>query len=108
MTRHLALPVPDERIQEWIDDAAPAHEGYTIETFVGAVPDDLVDSLCLLLGQLAVDAPTGAVDFEEEVMTPQRYAEMLTATAAMGRRGTRPSPSPRTARWSRSPPWRCR
>ena len=85
VTRHLSLPVPDERIQEWIDDAAPAHEGYAIETFVGAVPDDLVESLCLLLGQLAVDAPTGAVDFEEEVVTPQRYEEMVTGTAAMGR-----------------------
>ena len=77
VVRHLALPVPDARIQEWIDEAAPHHEGYTIETFVGAVPDDLVESLCVLLGQLAVDAPTGAVDFEEEAMTPQRYAEML-------------------------------
>jgi len=85
VTRHLTLPVPDERIQEWLDDAAPAHEGYAIETFVGAVPDDLVDSLCLLLGQLAVDAPTGAVDFEEEEMNPQRYAEMIAATDAMGR-----------------------
>ena len=85
MIRHLALPVPDEQIQEWIDEAAPRHEGYTIETFVGAVPDDLVESLCVLLGQLAVDAPTGAVDFEEETMTPQRYAEMVATTDAMGR-----------------------
>ena len=85
VSRHLTLPVPEERIQEWIDDAAPAHEGYAIETFVGAVPDGLVDSLCVLLAQLAVDAPTGAVDFEEEAMTPQRYAEMIATTDAMGR-----------------------
>ena len=63
----------------------PRHEGYAIETFVGAVPDDLLESLCAVIGQLAVDAPTGAVDFEEEVITPQRYAEMLAGTAAMGR-----------------------
>ena len=85
VVRHLPLPVPDEQIQQWIDEAAPRHRGYTIETFVGAVPDDLVESLCLLLGQLAVDAPTGAVDFEEEAVTPQRYAEMVATTAAMGR-----------------------
>jgi hypothetical protein len=85
VVRHLALPVPDERIQEWIDEAAPRHQGYTIETFVGAVPSDLVESLCVLLGQLAVDAPTGAVDFEEEAVTPQRYAEMVATTDAMGR-----------------------
>jgi hypothetical protein len=85
VVRHLPLPVPDEQIQEWVDEAAPRHQGYTLETFVGAVPDDLVESLCLLFGQLAVDAPTGSVDFEEEVMTPQRYAEMIATTDAMGR-----------------------
>jgi GNAT superfamily N-acetyltransferase len=85
VVRHLELPVPDERIQKWVDEAAPHHQGYAIETFVGAVPDDLVESLCLLIGQLAVDAPSGAVDFEEEVITPQRYAEMVESAAAMGR-----------------------
>jgi len=83
--RHLALPVPDEQIQEWVEEAAPHHEGYAIQTFVDEVPDDLVESLCVLLGQLAVDAPSGAVDFEEEVVTSERYAEMLATTKAMGR-----------------------
>ena len=83
--RHLALPVPDERIQEWVDAAAAKHEGYTIETHVGGVPEDLVDGLCDLLGQLAVDAPSGAVDFEEEVVDAERYAEMMAGVEAMGR-----------------------
>ena len=85
IVRHLALPVPDDRIQSWVDEAAPHHADYTLETFVGAVPDDLVESLCVLLGQLAVDAPTGSVEFEEEAITPERYAEMGATTAAMGR-----------------------
>ena len=85
VVRHLPLPVPEDRIQEWIDEAAPRHEGYTIETFVDEVPDDLVESLCVLLGQLAVDAPTGAVDFDEEAMTPERYAENVATVKAMGR-----------------------
>lgn len=85
VVRHLALPVADARIQEWVDEAAPRHVGYTIETFVNEVPDDLVESLCVLLGQLAVDAPTGAVDFEEEATTPERYAEMVATVKAMGR-----------------------
>jgi len=85
VVRHLALPVPDDRIQAWIDEAAPKHEGYVLETFVNEVPDDLVESLCVLLGQLAVDAPTGAVDFDEEVMTPERYAEGIATIKAMGR-----------------------
>jgi GNAT superfamily N-acetyltransferase len=85
VVRHLALPVPDEQIQEWVEEAAPRHEGYVIETFVDEMPDDLVESLCVLLGQLAVDAPSGAVDFEEEAVTSERYAEMLATTKAMGR-----------------------
>ena len=85
VVRHLPLPVPDDRIQEWIDSAAPRHEDYIIETHVGRVPDDLLDSLCSLMGQLAVDAPTGDVDFEEEKITPQRYDEMIAGIAAMGR-----------------------
>jgi GNAT superfamily N-acetyltransferase len=85
VARHLPLPVPDDQIQKWVDSAAPHHQGYTLETHVGRVPDDLVESLCSLIGQLAVDAPTGAVDFEEEKITPQRYDEMIDAIAAMGR-----------------------
>jgi GNAT superfamily N-acetyltransferase len=85
VVRHLPLPVPDARIQSWLDEAAPHHEGYALETHVGAVPDDLVESLCVLLGQLAVDAPSGLIEFDEEKITPQRYAEMVAGTQAMGR-----------------------
>jgi GNAT superfamily N-acetyltransferase len=83
--RHLELPVADEVIQGWIDETAPRREGYTIETFVDEVPEELVGSLCALMGQLAVDAPSGAVDYEEEVMTPERFAEGVASVKAMGR-----------------------
>ena len=61
------------------------HEGYTIETFVDEFPDELVESLCVLLGQLAVDAPTGPVDFEEEAMTPAAATRDGRHRKAMGR-----------------------
>ena len=77
--------MPEETVQGWLDEAAPHHEGYTFETFVDEVPEELVGQLCTLLGQLAVDAPTGAVDFDEEVMTPERFAEMIQSVRAMGR-----------------------
>jgi GNAT superfamily N-acetyltransferase len=85
VVRHLPLPVPDEQIQEWVDEAAPQHQDYELQTFVDGVPDDLVESLCVLLGQLSVDSPTGVVDFEEEQITPERYAEMVAGAQAMGR-----------------------
>jgi len=83
--RYLRLPVDEELLQSWSDEAAERHPGIVIETFVDDVPEDLVPSLCILLGQLAVDAPTGAVDFEEGAMTPARFEERRQAVRAMGR-----------------------
>jgi GNAT superfamily N-acetyltransferase len=85
LVRYQQLPVDDAVIQGWIDRAAERHPGYRIETFQDDVPAELVPSLCVLLGQLAVDAPTGEVDFEEEVMTPERFAERQAQVTAMGR-----------------------
>jgi len=85
VVRYLHLPVDESALQGWIDEAAARHDGYRIETFVDDVPDDLVESLCVLFGQLAVDAPSGTVDFEEEAMTPQRFEERRASVRAMGR-----------------------
>ncbi|MFA6575724.1 MAG: GNAT family N-acetyltransferase, partial [Nocardioides sp.] len=85
VVRHLTLPVDDDAIQKWMDHAAEKSGGYRVETFVGHFPDEYAESLCVLLGQLSVDAPTGTVDFEEEVMTPERLAERYAMSAAQGR-----------------------
>lgn len=85
VVRHLPLPVDDTRLQEWADLAAAKAGGYRLETYVGHFPAELAESLCVLLGQLAVDAPTGDVDYEEEVMTPARLEERYAMTKAMGR-----------------------
>ncbi len=84
VVRHLALPVEDARLDAWARQAAPEASGYRLETYVGHFPDELAESLCVLLGQLAVDAPTGDVDYEEEVMTPARLAEREAMAVAMG------------------------
>lgn len=83
--RLLPLPVDDAQLQAWLDEAALHHEDYEIVTLVDEVPEDLADSLCVLLGQLAVDAPTGEVDFEEETWTPERLVERQETVRAMGR-----------------------
>ncbi|HET9420748.1 MAG TPA: GNAT family N-acetyltransferase [Nocardioides sp.] len=86
LVRYLMLPVEDADIQTWVDSAAEKHAGgYRIETFDLDIPAELVPSLCVLMGQLAVDAPSGEVDFEEEVITPERYAEHQAMIKAMGR-----------------------
>jgi GNAT superfamily N-acetyltransferase/RimJ/RimL family protein N-acetyltransferase len=85
VVRHLPLPLADQRLEAWAAEAAAKAGGYTIEVLVDELPDDLVESLGLLMGQLAVDAPTGAVDFEEELMTPERLRERQETVTAMGR-----------------------
>ncbi|WP_193614917.1 GNAT family N-acetyltransferase [Nocardioides lijunqiniae] len=85
VVRHLDLPVDAARLEEWSALASERADGYRIETYVGRFPDEHAESLCVLLGQLAVDAPTGEVDFEEEVMTPERLAETYAMSASMGR-----------------------
>ena len=87
IVRHLALPVGPGDLDTWSRQAAERHDGYRLEIYRdGTVPDDLLPSLCVLLGQLAVDAPTGEADWEEEVITPERYRENLTALVGAGRR----------------------
>lgn len=85
LVRYLALPVDDAAIQGWVDQAAEKHPGYRIETFRDEIPAELRAGLFEIWGQLAVDAPTGEVDFEEELMTPERYVEHLATIKAMGR-----------------------
>jgi GNAT superfamily N-acetyltransferase len=85
VVRHLPLPIPDEQLRAWADKAAERHEGYTVTTYVDEFPHELAESLCLLMGQLAVDAPTGLVHFEEEDFNVDRLRERYVTAAAMGR-----------------------
>ena len=50
------------------------HQDYRLETFHGRNPDELLESYCYLLNQLALDAPTGDIEFEAEAMTPEGLA----------------------------------
>lgn len=76
--RHLLLPVPEELLGELERDAAPRYgDAYRIETHVDGVPEPLRESLCAVMNQLGVDAPTGDIEFEPETLTPARYADYL-------------------------------
>ena len=84
--RHAPLPVPPETLDAWAARAARKSGSYELRTLVDEMPDELAGPLGVLLGQLGVDAPTGAVDFEEEVVTAERVAERYATVRAMGRR----------------------
>jgi GNAT superfamily N-acetyltransferase len=83
--RVLDLPIAAEVLEAMRDEAARFHEGYTIEVFEDEVPDELLPSYVHMLTQLAVDAPTGEIDFEAEVVTPELFLEELERLRAQGR-----------------------
>ena len=83
--RILDLPADAARLAELADGAAAHHEGYRLETHVDGVPEHLQPSYCDCWNQLAVDAPTGEVEFEEESLSPETYAEERDRMRAQGR-----------------------
>ncbi|HEY7722358.1 MAG TPA: GNAT family N-acetyltransferase [Pedococcus sp.] len=83
--RILDLPLDPAQLAELASGAAPHHEGYRVESHPGGLPEHLRASYCDCWNQLAVDAPTGEIDFEAESLTPQTYAEELDRLRAQGR-----------------------
>ena len=100
----LALPVAARLLDELAAEAAPHHDGYTLRSFVGPVPDDLVDGWARLTSSLMTEAPTGDLDVEPETADPggsaRREALIARARAA---RSTTPWRSTRRASWSPTP-----
>ncbi|MCW2813242.1 MAG: family N-acetyltransferase [Nocardioides sp.] len=86
VVRHLQLPVPVTDLERWAAHSATKHAGYAIETHLDEVPEHLLESFVRIFGQLAVDAPTGEAEWEEEVMTAERFREQEAALRKAGRR----------------------
>ena len=83
--RVLDLPRDPALLVRLAADAARRHAGYRVESFVGSLPDDLRQSYCDCCNQLAVDAPTGEVDFEAESLSPTTYVEQVDRLTRQGR-----------------------
>jgi GNAT superfamily N-acetyltransferase len=83
--RILDLPVPTSDLDKLIDEAAPHHPGYRIETYLDGVPEELQPSLCHVWNQLGLDAPTGEFEYEEEARTPELYREEVEIMRGQGR-----------------------
>ena len=54
-------------------------------SFVDDLPDELLESYCYLVNQLALDAPTGDLDFEEETFTPEAFRHEVARDQKVGR-----------------------
>jgi GNAT superfamily N-acetyltransferase len=83
--RVLDLPLDTSEIEAMRAEAAAHHVGYDIRTFEDEIPEDLLPSYVNLLNQLALDAPTGEIDFEAEAFTPEIYLKHAEKTRRQGR-----------------------
>jgi GNAT superfamily N-acetyltransferase len=65
--RRVPLPVPAERLDELAAEAASRHDGYELRSFIGRVPDDLVEGWAALDASLMTEAPMGEIDREAAI-----------------------------------------
>lgn len=86
VARRLRLPLDEGFLAGLADEARVRYAGrYRLETHLDGVPKELQGSLCAVMNQLGVDAPTGEIDFEEESLTPERYRDYLDLERRQGR-----------------------
>lgn len=83
--RVLDLPLDPVSIRSMQAEAAAHHAGYEVRTFQDRVDEELIPSYVRLLNLLAVEAPTGDIDFEEEGMTPEVHRRHVERMLRQGR-----------------------
>ena len=98
----LPLPVADALLDEIEAEVAAHAEGYEVHSFVDDLPDELLESYCCLLNQLALDAPTGDLEFEEEAYTPEAFRHEVARDRKVGPHACCAASRSRTGRRSRT------
>ncbi len=84
--RVLALPVDVAVLDGLAAEAAPHHPAYTLRSWEGPVPDDLLAGWARLASTLMTEAPTGEMEREPESADP---AAVRAAEALLARQGRR-------------------
>jgi len=86
IVRVLRLPVDEERLSVLAAEAAPHYASdYMLRQFAGPVPDDIVEDFGTLVGSLMVEAPSGEVTLEREILDEERIRADEAVFAAAGR-----------------------
>ena len=83
--RLLTLPVDARTLDTLASEAAERHEGYTLRSWVGPVPDELVEGWARLVSSLAVEAPSGDLEVEAESADPAAVRDDEAVLARQGR-----------------------
>jgi GNAT superfamily N-acetyltransferase len=83
--RQTLARVDREALDRLHDEAAVAAADYELSRFEGRTPADLLDEVAAIAAAMN-DAPTDALDVEDEVFSPERIAAYEAAQEARGRR----------------------
>lgn len=83
--RDLRLPVPEAVLAELAAEVAPRHAAYTLRSWVGPVPGEIVDSYALLVASLPVEAPVGELHLEPEAVDVEHLRDREATLARQGR-----------------------
>ncbi|GAB2886645.1 GNAT family N-acetyltransferase [Nocardioides pacificus] len=83
--RRLDLPVDEALLDRLAREAAPHHAAYTLRSWVGPVPDELVQGWVELSATLMTEAPTGDLDVEPEAAEVAALREQEALIERQGR-----------------------
>jgi GNAT superfamily N-acetyltransferase len=83
--RELALPVDDDLLAALAADASGSHSAYTLRSWSGPVPDDLLQGWAEVTAVLATEAPTGELELEPEAVSTEAVREREETLARQGR-----------------------
>ncbi|RRS00663.1 GNAT family N-acetyltransferase [Glycomyces terrestris] len=76
---------PDEEQRRYDEALAKAGDAYEVRQWIGPVPDDLLDTMCRMETMIVSEIPLGDLEFEVEVITPEKVRAAEAVNAAEGR-----------------------
>lgn len=83
--RDLRLPVPESALAALAAEAAAHHTAYTLRSWVGPVPGDILDSYAVLVASLPVEAPVGELHLEPEAVDVEHLRDREATLSRQGR-----------------------
>lgn len=83
--RNLELPVDPALLESIAAAAAEKHADYEVRSYVGPLPDELLESWCELANMFLLEAPMGDVDVEAGATTPEAARERARVNERIGR-----------------------
>ena len=83
--RQLDLPVSRQVLDRLAAHVAPSHSAYTLKTWVGPIPEDLLLPWLTLDSSLMTEAPLGDLELEDSAINPAAHREQERQLAKMGR-----------------------